>query len=63
MPVLRVLLLPLTVPNWIGCRASDAMAASVDGVLAIDNAARRVVGRRLGGRGTSRNDGTQPCVS
>ena len=57
MPVLRILLLPLTISSWIGCRASDAMAASVDGVIAIGHVTRRVIGREMGGRGTSRNDG------
>ena len=45
MVVLRILLLPLTIPSWIGCWASDAMAASVDGVVRVGEGARRRLGR------------------
>jgi hypothetical protein len=44
MSMLHILLLPLTIPSWIGCRTSDAMAASVDGVVRLGESARRHLG-------------------
>lgn len=35
MILLRLLLLPITLPSWIGCKASDGFAASVDAVIGI----------------------------
>ena len=44
--LLRLLLLPVTVPSRIGCKASDAMAASVDGSVRVaQRVAQRLVRR------------------
>ena len=43
MILLRLLLLPITLPSWIGCKASDGLAASIDGlVVATARAASRL---------------------
>jgi len=53
MSVLRILLLPLTIPSWIGCKTSEAMAVSIDGAVSVGEGARR----RFGGRGSSPRNG------
>lgn len=48
MLILRMLLLPVSVPSWLGRRASEALAPAVDGVV---RAGSRVATRLgLGGR-------------
>lgn len=44
--ILRRPLLPISLPSWIGCKASDAMAASVDGLVHVGEGAVRA-GQRL----------------
>jgi hypothetical protein len=41
------LLLPLSVPSWVGCRLSNGMALAVDGAI---NGMARAVSRILGHR-------------
>ncbi len=43
MFLLRLLLLPIALPSWIGCKASDGFAASVDALIgAVGTAATRL---------------------
>lgn len=43
MILLRLLLLPITLPSWIGCKASDGFAASIDALVgAVATAATRL---------------------
>ncbi len=48
MFILRVLLLPVSVPSWLGRRASDALASAVDGVVRTGSRVATRLG--LGGR-------------
>jgi hypothetical protein len=43
--LLRFLLLPLSVPSWVGCRLSNGMALAVDGAInSMAHAASRIPG-------------------
>ncbi len=51
MTVLRMLLLPLAAPSWLGCRFSNGMAAGVEAAIGTTGSmTSAIAGRRGGGR-------------